>query len=72
MAESLAGVDLIGVEFNHDVEMQKSSRRPEFLIERNLGDRGASLERRRVPSCSQAVLTRSHARGAAARRLACI
>ena len=28
IAESLAGVDLIGLEFNHDVEMQKSSRRP--------------------------------------------
>ena len=47
MAESLAGVDLIGVEFNHDVEMQKSSRRPEFLIERNLSDSRTSLERAR-------------------------
>ena len=40
MAESLADVDLLGVEFNHDVEMQKSSRRPGFLIERNLSDSG--------------------------------
>ena len=40
MAESLADVDVLGVEFNHDVAMQKSSPRPEFLIARNLGDRG--------------------------------
>ena len=40
MAESLTDVDVLGVEFNHDVAMQKSSRRPEFLIERNLGDDG--------------------------------
>ena len=40
MAEGLAGVDLIGLEFNHDVELQKSSRRPEYLIERNLSDVG--------------------------------
>lgn len=40
MADRLAGVDLLGVEFNHDVEMQRRSRRPPVLIRRNLGDWG--------------------------------
>jgi ribonuclease BN (tRNA processing enzyme) len=40
MADALADVDLLGVEFNHDVEMQKSSRRSYALIRRNLGPRG--------------------------------
>jgi phosphoribosyl 1,2-cyclic phosphodiesterase len=40
MADQLAEVDVLGVEFNHDVEMQKRSRRPPILIERNLGDWG--------------------------------
>lgn len=40
MADLLAGVDVLGVEFNHDVEMQRSSKRSPYLIARNLGDRG--------------------------------
>ncbi len=59
IAESLAGVDLIGLEFNHDVEMQKSSRRPEYLIERNLGDRG-HLSNAQAALLLEAVLSRSH------------
>src|SRR5262249_24977930 len=40
MADVLADVDVLGVEFNYDVAMQKSSGRPWVLIRRNLGDRG--------------------------------
>ncbi len=40
MADVLADVDVLGVEFNHDVAMQKTSGRPWVLIRRNLGDRG--------------------------------
>jgi hypothetical protein len=40
MADSLADVDILSVEFNHDVAMQKSSGRSAALIARNLGDRG--------------------------------
>jgi phosphoribosyl 1,2-cyclic phosphodiesterase len=40
MADLLADVDLLGVEFNHDVEMQRRSRRSPHLIARNLGDSG--------------------------------
>jgi hypothetical protein len=33
-------VDVMGMEFNHDLEMEKRSRRPRHLIERVLGDHG--------------------------------
>jgi phosphoribosyl 1,2-cyclic phosphodiesterase len=36
----LADVDLLALEFNHDVEMQRASRRPTRLIERCLGNEG--------------------------------
>jgi len=36
----LADVDLLALEFNHDVELQRSSARPLDLIERVLGDEG--------------------------------
>jgi len=39
-AEGLMDVDVLGVEFNHDVAMQKDSGRSPSLIWRNLGDRG--------------------------------
>jgi len=58
MAESLTGVDVLGVEFNHDVALQKSSRRPEFLIARNLSDDG-HLSNRQGAELLQAVLARS-------------
>lgn len=40
MADALTDVDLLGVEFNHDVELQRRSGRSPYLIARNLGDRG--------------------------------
>jgi phosphoribosyl 1,2-cyclic phosphodiesterase len=40
MADVLSDVDLLGVEFNHDVEMQRRSGRPPALIARCLGDEG--------------------------------
>ena len=36
----LHGVDVLGIEFNHDLEMEKRSRRPRHLIERVLSDMG--------------------------------
>ncbi len=58
MVESLADVDVLGVEFNHDVSLQKSSPRPAFLIERNLSDLG-HLSNGQGAELIQAVLTRS-------------
>lgn len=40
LARALADVDLLAVEFNHDEEMQLTSGRPQYLIDRVLGDRG--------------------------------
>jgi phosphoribosyl 1,2-cyclic phosphodiesterase len=34
------GIDVLGLEFNHDVPMQRKSRRPRFLIERVLSEDG--------------------------------
>jgi ribonuclease BN (tRNA processing enzyme) len=58
MVDSLADVDVLGVEFNHDVALQKSSPRPDFLIERNLSDLG-HLSNRQGAELIQAVLARS-------------
>jgi len=40
LIDLLHGVDALGLEFNHDVPMQRLSRRPRFLIERVLSDNG--------------------------------
>jgi phosphoribosyl 1,2-cyclic phosphodiesterase len=40
LAGALADVDLLALEFNHDVDMQHASGRPAFLIRRILGDDG--------------------------------
>jgi phosphoribosyl 1,2-cyclic phosphodiesterase len=58
MADSVADVDLLGVEFNHDVAMQRSSGRSRALIARNLGDHG-HLSNRQGAEFVEAVLSRS-------------
>jgi phosphoribosyl 1,2-cyclic phosphodiesterase len=58
MADALADVDLLGVEFNHDVEMQRRSRRSPALIARNLGDWG-HLSNEQGAGFVAAVLDRS-------------
>ena len=40
LIESFAGVDVLALEFNHDVRMERRSRRPKFLIDRVLSDWG--------------------------------
>jgi len=40
LIESFAGVDVLALEFNHDVRMERRSRRPRFLIDRVLSDWG--------------------------------
>ena len=40
MSDALTDVDLLGVEFNHDVALQRRSGRSAALIARNLGDWG--------------------------------
>lgn len=60
MVESLADVDVLGLEFNHDEVLQKASRRPAFLIQRNLSDLG-HLSNRQGADLLQAVFARSRA-----------
>lgn len=50
--------DLLGLEFNHDVEMQKSSNRPSYLIQRNLGD-GGHLSNEQAAACFKKILSQS-------------
>lgn len=58
MVESLVDVDVLGVEFNHDVAMQKASGRPGVLIARNLGDQG-HLSNRQGAELIRSILDRS-------------
>ena len=58
MADSMADVDALGVEFNHDVTLQLNSGRSAYLIHRNLGDRG-HLSNAQGAGLVSAVLGRS-------------
>lgn len=58
MAEALVDVDVLGVEFNHDVAMQRYSGRSPALIARNLGDRG-HLSNKQGAELVAAILDRS-------------
>ena len=44
VATAFAGVNVLAIEFNHDVDMQRASRRPAFLVNRVLGADRAPLE----------------------------
>lgn len=57
LAKALADVDLLALEFNHDEQMQRTSRRPEFLKKRVLGDHG-HLSNRQAAAMLRA--TREH------------
>jgi phosphoribosyl 1,2-cyclic phosphodiesterase len=61
IADGLAEVDLLGVEFNHDVGLQRASGRSWHLIRRNLGD-GGHLSNDQGASLLAEVLRRSPGR----------
>jgi phosphoribosyl 1,2-cyclic phosphodiesterase len=58
-ADAMADVDALGVEFNHDVAMQRESGRAPYLIHRNLGRRG-HLSNDQGSGLVSAVLARSN------------
>lgn len=58
LAEALADVDLLGVEFNHDVAMQWESGRHPITIARNVGDQG-HLSNEQGAALLRAVIERS-------------
>jgi phosphoribosyl 1,2-cyclic phosphodiesterase len=58
LAADLAGVDLLAIEFNHDVAMQRSSGRTQRLIDRILGDDG-HLSNEQAAALVRAVIERT-------------
>jgi phosphoribosyl 1,2-cyclic phosphodiesterase len=60
LADALADVDLLALEFNHDVTLESSSGRSPMLIARVLGDYG-HLSNGQASDLLRAVLTRSAA-----------
>jgi phosphoribosyl 1,2-cyclic phosphodiesterase len=58
VAEAFANVDVLALEFNHDEEMQKTSRRPWQLIERVLSDEG-HLSNHQAAKLTAEILNRS-------------
>lgn len=58
VADALANVHLLALEFNHDEKMQKQSRRPSYLIERVLGDDG-HLSNRQAAALTAEIVNRS-------------
>lgn len=60
LVEALADVDLLALEFNHDVQLERASGRMPRLIARVLGDEG-HLSNAQAAALVQAVQTRSPA-----------
>jgi ribonuclease BN (tRNA processing enzyme) len=60
LADALADVELLAVEFNHDVAMQYASGRPRMLIDRVLGEDG-HLSNAQAAELVRAVMERSAA-----------
>lgn len=59
-ADALANVDVLAIEYNHDVRLQNASRRPRRLIRRVLGNEG-HLSNLQAAQLTRAVLERSDA-----------
>jgi phosphoribosyl 1,2-cyclic phosphodiesterase len=58
LADALAGVDSLALEFNHDVKLQMTSGRPSQLIERVLSDDG-HLSNEQAAALAGAIVRRS-------------
>lgn len=58
LADALVDVDLLAVEFNHDIDLERGSRRPAHLVARVLGDEG-HLSNDQAAELLRAILARS-------------
>ncbi len=58
LIDAFAGVDVLALEYNHDELMERSSRRPKFLVDRVLGDMG-HLSNKQAAELTAAVVGRS-------------
>src|SRR5262245_2679872 len=58
LIEAFAGVDVLALEYNHDVKMERMSRRPKFLVDRVLSDCG-HLSNEQAAELTAAIAARS-------------
>ena len=58
LIDLFAGVDVLALEYNHDVRMERASPRPKFLVDRVLGDCG-HLSNDQAAELTAAVAARS-------------
>jgi phosphoribosyl 1,2-cyclic phosphodiesterase len=58
LVEAFAGVDVLALEYNHDVKLERRSRRPTFLIDRVLSDYG-HLSNDQAAELTTAIAARS-------------
>jgi phosphoribosyl 1,2-cyclic phosphodiesterase len=58
LIEAFSGVDILALEYNHDLKLEKASPRPRFLVERVLGDNG-HLSNDQAAEVTTAIAARS-------------
>ncbi len=58
LVEAFADVDVLAVEFNHDIKLERASPRPRFLVNRVLGDSG-HLSNDQAAAFAAAIAARS-------------
>jgi phosphoribosyl 1,2-cyclic phosphodiesterase len=58
LIEAFAGVDILAIEYNHDVKMERASPRPKYLVDRVLSDHG-HLSNDQAAQVTNAVAARS-------------
>ena len=58
LIDAFAGVDVLALEFNHDVKLERASRRPQFLVDRVLSDCG-HLSNAQAAELAAAIAERS-------------
>ena len=58
LVDAFAGVEVLAIEYNHDVAMERASRRPAFLVQRVLGDTG-HLSNRQAAELTRSIAARS-------------
>ena len=58
LIDAFAGTDVLALEFNHDIQMERRSRRPKMLIDRVLSDSG-HLSNEQAGELAAAIVSRS-------------
>lgn len=60
LVEAFTGVDILAIEYNHDIKLERASPRPRFLVDRVLGDCG-HLSNDQAAEVTAAIAARSGA-----------